>query len=109
MWQNSNPAKIALTLRRLVIEDKSVEDALRIEDRNIERWWRLRGLNAVTRAIVRKSEQFGYEVIGIRHGWAGLIEPDTIPLKWSDVSNISRRRNNPAYNENQPFHEKGWT
>jgi 6-phosphofructokinase 1 len=46
------------------------------------------GLNAVTRAVVRKSEQFGYEVIGIRHGWSGLIEPDTIPLKWSDVSNI---------------------
>lgn len=46
------------------------------------------GLNAVTRAVVRKSEQYGYEVIGIRHGWAGLIESDTIPLKWSDVSNI---------------------
>jgi phosphofructokinase-like protein len=44
------------------------------------------GLNAVTRAVVRKSEQFGYEVIGIRHGWAGLLEVSLKPLRWSDVS-----------------------
>lgn len=31
------------------------------------------GLNAVTRAVVRKSDQFGFEVVGIRHGWAGLL------------------------------------
>ena len=46
------------------------------------------GLNAVTRAVVRKSEQFGYEIIGIRHGWAGLLEVDTVPLKWSDVAHM---------------------
>jgi 6-phosphofructokinase 1 len=46
------------------------------------------GLNAVTRAVVRKSEQFGYDVIGIKHGWAGLLEIDTIPLKWSDVVHL---------------------
>jgi phosphofructokinase-like protein len=46
------------------------------------------GLNAVTRAVVRKSEQFGYEVIGIRHGWAGLLTVSTKPLRWSDVSEI---------------------
>ncbi len=46
------------------------------------------GLNAVTRAVVRKSEQFGYDVIGIKHGWAGLLEIDTIPLKWSDVAHM---------------------
>lgn len=46
------------------------------------------GLNAVTRAVVRKSEQFGYEIVGIRHGWAGLLDLDTFPLKWSDVSHI---------------------
>ncbi len=46
------------------------------------------GLNAVTRAVVRKSEQFGYDVIGIRHGWAGLLEIDTVPLEWSDVSHM---------------------
>src|SRR5271157_851390 len=46
------------------------------------------GLNAVTRAVVRKSEQFGYDVVGIKHGWAGLLEIDTIPLKWSDVAHL---------------------
>ena len=46
------------------------------------------GLNAVTRAVVRKSEQLGYEVIGIRHGWAGLLDVSTKPLRWSDVSEI---------------------
>ncbi len=46
------------------------------------------GLNAVTRAVVRKSEQFGYDVIGIKHGWAGLLEIDTIPLKWNDVVHL---------------------
>jgi len=46
------------------------------------------GLNAVTRGVVRKSEQFGYEVVGIRHGWAGLLDIDTIPLSWKDVSHI---------------------
>ena len=46
------------------------------------------GLNAVTRAVVRKSEQYGYEVIGIRHGWAGLIDLDTIPLTWNSVASI---------------------
>jgi ATP-dependent phosphofructokinase / diphosphate-dependent phosphofructokinase len=46
------------------------------------------GLNAVTRAVVRKCEQFGYEVIGIKHGWAGLLDISTKPLRWSDVSEI---------------------
>jgi phosphofructokinase-like protein len=46
------------------------------------------GLNAVTRAVVRKGEQYGYEVIGIRHGWAGLLDISTKPLRWSDVSEI---------------------
>ena len=46
------------------------------------------GLNAVTRAVVRKSELFGYEVLGIRHGWSGLIYVDTVPLRWEDVRHI---------------------
>jgi phosphofructokinase-like protein len=46
------------------------------------------GLNAVTRAVVRKSEQLGYEVIGIKHGWAGLLDISTKPLSWNDVSEI---------------------
>ena len=37
---------------------------------------------------MRKSEQLGYEVIGIKHGWAGLLDVSTMPLRWSDVSEI---------------------
>jgi ATP-dependent phosphofructokinase / diphosphate-dependent phosphofructokinase len=46
------------------------------------------GLNAVTRAVVRKGEQLGYEVIGIKSGWAGLLDISTKPLRWNDVSEI---------------------
>jgi ATP-dependent phosphofructokinase / diphosphate-dependent phosphofructokinase len=46
------------------------------------------GLNAVTRAVVRKCEQFGYEIVGIRHGWSGLLNVDTVPLRWKDVCHI---------------------
>jgi phosphofructokinase-like protein len=46
------------------------------------------GLNAVTRAVVRKSEEFGYDVTGVKHGWAGLLSVDTLPLRWDDVSDI---------------------
>jgi len=46
------------------------------------------GLNAVTRAVVRKSDEYGYEVVGIRHGWAGLTDLDTVSLNWNIVSKI---------------------
>jgi len=46
------------------------------------------GLNAVTRAVVRRSEQLGFEVTGIKHGWAGLLDIATVPLGWSNVSDI---------------------
>ncbi|MGM0368392.1 MAG: ATP-dependent 6-phosphofructokinase [Actinomycetota bacterium] len=31
-------------------------------------------INAAIRAIIKKSEQYSFEVFGIRNGWAGLIE-----------------------------------
>jgi len=46
------------------------------------------GLNAVTRAVVRKTDELGYEVIGIKHGWAGLLNLATVPLNWNSVSEI---------------------
>src|SRR6266849_1288059 len=33
------------------------------------------GLNAVIRAVVRRGEQLGLEVMGIREGWRGLLDP----------------------------------
>jgi len=66
------------------------------------------GLNAVTRAVVRKSEEFGYEVIGIRHGWAGLLNMDTCSLKWSDVADIIKLGGTILHTtRTNPFSRKG--
>jgi phosphofructokinase-like protein len=46
------------------------------------------GLNSVIRAAVRKSFQEGYEIIGIKNGWKGLIENDTVQLDLMSVSGI---------------------
>ncbi|MCX8170562.1 MAG: 6-phosphofructokinase [Candidatus Bathyarchaeota archaeon] len=46
------------------------------------------GLNAAIRAIVKKCEKYGFEVLGIRRGWAGMLEGDAIPLKYEDVKDI---------------------
>jgi phosphofructokinase len=49
------------------------------------------GLNAVIRAVVRRSIRAGNEVTGIRHGWQGLIENSTIKLDLNAVSGILPR------------------
>ncbi len=50
------------------------------------------GLNAVIRAVVRRSIMHGgYEVVGIKHGWRGLIDADTMPLTREDVRGILHR------------------
>lgn len=46
------------------------------------------GLNPVIRAVVRKALNLGWEVIGIRNGWKGLIENDIEPLTLRSVSGI---------------------
>ncbi|MCM8779909.1 MAG: 6-phosphofructokinase, partial [Candidatus Omnitrophica bacterium] len=46
------------------------------------------GLNAVIRAVVRKATNAEYEVIGIKNGWKGLIEKDTMPLGLASISGI---------------------
>jgi len=46
------------------------------------------GLNPVIRAVVRKGLKEGYQIIGIKNGWKGLIENDTIPLNLETVSGI---------------------
>jgi 6-phosphofructokinase 1 len=47
------------------------------------------GLNAVIRAVVRRSITFGgYEIVGIKQGWRGLLELDTVPLTRKDVTGI---------------------
>jgi phosphofructokinase-like protein len=46
------------------------------------------GLNPVIRAVVRKGLLEGYETLGIRNGWKGLIENDTLALNLDSVSGI---------------------
>jgi len=46
------------------------------------------GLNPVIRAVVRKGLIEGYEIIGIKNGWKGLIENDYLPLNIESVSGI---------------------
>ncbi|MFZ5799846.1 MAG: 6-phosphofructokinase, partial [Candidatus Omnitrophota bacterium] len=49
------------------------------------------GLNPVIRAVVRKALLEGYEVVGIKNGWKGLIEVDTVNLDIKSVSGIVHR------------------
>ncbi|MFA6078462.1 MAG: ATP-dependent 6-phosphofructokinase [Candidatus Omnitrophota bacterium] len=46
------------------------------------------GLNAVIRAVVRKALQNNVKVLGIKNGWKGLIDNDTIDLNMDSVSGI---------------------
>ncbi|MCM8763464.1 MAG: ATP-dependent 6-phosphofructokinase, partial [Candidatus Omnitrophica bacterium] len=46
------------------------------------------GLNPVIRAVVRKAINEGYEVVGIKNGWKGLIENDFMPLDLASISGI---------------------
>jgi ATP-dependent phosphofructokinase / diphosphate-dependent phosphofructokinase len=46
------------------------------------------GLNPVIRAVVRYAIQEGYEVVGIKNGWKGLVEKDTVALDMAAVSGI---------------------
>jgi len=46
------------------------------------------GLNSVIRAIVRKALNENFEILGIKNGWKGLIENDTMPLDIEAVSGI---------------------
>jgi len=46
------------------------------------------GLNPVIRAVVRKGINEGYEIIGIKNGWKGLIECDTRKLDLTAISGI---------------------
>ena len=72
------------------------------------------GLNACIKAVVTRAAAEGHQVLGIRRGWAGLLEVDlanplsvsvnTIPLDVSTVRTIDRTggtflhtsRTNPA-------------
>jgi len=49
------------------------------------------GLNAALKAVVTKANEFGFDVVGIKRGWAGLLELDTQPLNTDVVEEIHSR------------------
>jgi ATP-dependent phosphofructokinase / diphosphate-dependent phosphofructokinase len=79
------------------------------------------GLNAVIRAVARRSFSRGNEVIGVREGWRGLVEGRFQPLGPMEISGILPRggtilgttRTNPYKTEDgvtrvlSNFHEAG--
>jgi 6-phosphofructokinase 1 len=46
------------------------------------------GMNAAVRAVTRTAIFYGREVVGILHGYKGLIEKNFKPFASGDVSNI---------------------
>jgi ATP-dependent phosphofructokinase / diphosphate-dependent phosphofructokinase len=49
------------------------------------------GLNAVIRAVARRSWSRGHEVIGVREGWRGMVEQLFVPLGPGQISGILPR------------------
>src|SRR5437763_954285 len=66
------------------------------------------GLNAVIRAVVRRADAAGWDVVAVREGWRGLVEPlfeDLGPLQVSGIlprggTIIGTSRTNPFKLEN---------
>src|SRR3989304_1821821 len=66
------------------------------------------GLNAVIRAVVRRGANYGYQVLGLKHGWLGLLNKEFALLDLKSVSGILPRggtilgtsRTNPFKEEN---------
>jgi len=46
------------------------------------------GLNSVTRGVLRGAEEFSIAVVGIRNGWAGLLEPDASEISYGDFEDL---------------------
>jgi 6-phosphofructokinase 1 len=49
------------------------------------------GLNAVIRAVVRRADAEGWQAVGVREGWRGLVEPIFDDLGPAQVSGILPR------------------
>jgi len=55
------------------------------------------GMNAAIRGAVRTAQCIGIECVGIRHGYAGLIKGDFLPLGEKDVKGITKRGGTMLY------------
>ncbi len=49
------------------------------------------GMNAAIRSVVRVAISQGLEVVGVRHGYGGMLEGDIIPMDLRSVANVIQR------------------
>ncbi|MFH1017698.1 MAG: ATP-dependent 6-phosphofructokinase [Pseudomonadota bacterium] len=49
------------------------------------------GLNPAIRGIIRKAQPNGYEVVGLRRGWKGLLNGETMPIPEAAVDELLLR------------------
>jgi phosphofructokinase-like protein len=49
------------------------------------------GLNAVIRAVTRRALDKSYQVVGVLHGWRGLIDGARLELSYGDISGLLPR------------------
>lgn len=49
------------------------------------------GMNAAIRAVVRSGIYYGLKIVGVRKGFAGLIDKDFIPMSLGSVADIIQR------------------
>ena len=55
------------------------------------------GMNAAIRAVARTASRLGIECVGIRRGWAGLINGDIMMMEHGSVSHIINRGGTMLY------------
>ena len=60
------------------------------------------GMNAAVRGVVRSAIAKGIEVLGIYHGYSGLIRGDIRPLSVRDVSNVVNKGGTFLYSDRCP-------
>jgi len=66
------------------------------------------GLNAVIRAVVKRGLGLGFEFIGIRDGWKGLVEGSTVELSQRAVSGILQKGGTIlGTSRTNPFNKEG--
>jgi 6-phosphofructokinase 1 len=66
------------------------------------------GMNACIRAVVRTACHYNLEVMGIMHGYEGMIEDEFVPLNKKSVANIIQRGGDYFKNcPQQTFHDQG--
>jgi len=66
------------------------------------------GLNAALKAVVTKADEIGIKVVGIKRGWAGLLELDVQPLSRDVVEEIHSRGGVMLYtSRTNPFKVEG--